>query len=152
MHIEIKCVSKLKNNPHFIGFLIFCGLFDEIRNRNKKKRKEERKRVSFLEYKSFDLSFFYEIPKLKKNIPENFVRLFARIFPFDERGGWERGRRKKEGKNEKGWQTESFFAGVLSFNQTNVRLPVVVVVVAIPFFVQKFRIHPWRKSRGSFQT
>lgn len=39
-------------------------------------------------------------------------------------------------------RAESFFAGVLSFNQTNVRLPVVVLVV------QKFRIHPLRKSRG----
>lgn len=53
----------------------------------KRKEKKGGKRVSFLEYKSFDLSFSYEIPKLKKNIPENFVRLFARIFPFDERGG-----------------------------------------------------------------
>lgn len=114
MHIEIKCVSKLKNNPHFIGFLIFCRLFDEIRNRNKKKRKEERKRVSFLEYKSFDLSFFYEIPKLKKNIPENFVRLFARIFPFDERGGWEKREKKKRRQEWKGLTDgELFCRGVI---------------------------------------
>lgn len=80
---------------------------DEIRNRYeiKKKKKKEKLLTSSLDninLSTLRLSTKFHIKVEKKNTRENFVKLFVRIFPFDdddeERG---RMRKRKKGKRKK---------------------------------------------------